>query len=180
MKVLDLGCGKKKTPGSIGVDSNPRSDADVIHDLDVFPYPFEDGEVDKVVALNILEHLKEPLRVMEELHRICKDGAAIYIEVPHFSSVDFYTDLTHEHPFATRSFDYIVEGNPLYDFRYSDAKFKKTKVRITFSDSDWTKPVSKFLEFMVNLAPLFYETHFAFIVLAHKVIFELTVDKKES
>ncbi|GMR19299.1 MAG: hypothetical protein BMS9Abin34_432 [Patescibacteria group bacterium] len=176
MKILDLGCGKRKMSGAVGIDSNPRSDADVIHDLNEFPYPFEDGEFNRVVALNILEHLKEPLRVMEELHRICKSGAAVHIEVPHYSSVDFYTDPTHEHPFATRSFDYLVKGNPLFDFRYSDAEFAKREVRITFSESDWG-PLAKLLETAVNQFPLFYETHLAFILTAHKVIFDLEVRK---
>ena len=39
--ILDLGCGSKKRPGAIGVDINAASGADVIHDLDVLPYPFE-------------------------------------------------------------------------------------------------------------------------------------------
>ena len=43
IKILDLGCGKKKRPGSVGVDINPNSDADIIHDLNVFPYPFENS-----------------------------------------------------------------------------------------------------------------------------------------
>ena len=34
--VLDLGCGKKKRPGTIGVDFSDRHDADVIHNLDRF------------------------------------------------------------------------------------------------------------------------------------------------
>ena len=32
LKILDIGCGKHKTPGAVGMDSNPRSDADVLHD----------------------------------------------------------------------------------------------------------------------------------------------------
>jgi hypothetical protein len=41
--ILDLGCGIRKRPGTIGLDINPRSDADVIHDLTLFPYPFDDS-----------------------------------------------------------------------------------------------------------------------------------------
>ena len=32
-KILDVGCGQNKYPGAIGIDSNPRTSADVIHDL---------------------------------------------------------------------------------------------------------------------------------------------------
>ncbi len=37
-RILDLGCGKKKREGAIGVDFSDRHAADVIHDLNVFPY----------------------------------------------------------------------------------------------------------------------------------------------
>ena len=33
-RILDLGCGRDKLPGAVGMDQNPRSDADIIHDLD--------------------------------------------------------------------------------------------------------------------------------------------------
>ena len=50
--MLDLGWGKKKRVGTIGVDRSARHDADVIHDLDVFPYPFENESVDCVYLDN--------------------------------------------------------------------------------------------------------------------------------
>lgn len=74
MKVLDLGCGKKKRPGAIGVDYSDRHDADVIHNLNVFPYPFPDNEFDVIYLDNVLEHLDDPMQVMSEVHRICAVG----------------------------------------------------------------------------------------------------------
>ena len=68
--ILDLGCGNKKREGTIGVDFNTRLDGDVNHDLNQFPYPFESETVDKIYIDNCLEHLDEPLKVMEEIHRI--------------------------------------------------------------------------------------------------------------
>ena len=47
MKILDVGCGIHKYPGAIGVDRNPASRADVICDLDHFPYPFADSSFDR-------------------------------------------------------------------------------------------------------------------------------------
>ena len=32
MKILDLGCGKRKRKGAIGIDISEDTDADVIHD----------------------------------------------------------------------------------------------------------------------------------------------------
>ena len=49
-RVLDIGCGTNKVPGAVGMDKNPRTDADVIHDLDDLPYPFADDEFDEVIG----------------------------------------------------------------------------------------------------------------------------------
>ena len=57
MKILDLGCGKAKKSNALGIDINPDTDADVIHDLNVFPYPFPDNEFGVVHCDSILEHL---------------------------------------------------------------------------------------------------------------------------
>ena len=86
-KILDLGCGKKKRQGSIGVDYSDRHDADIIHNLNLFPYPFADNSIDKVYLDNVLEHLDDPMAVMAEVHRICKNGAEIKVIVPYFRSV---------------------------------------------------------------------------------------------
>ena len=78
LKILDLGCGKKKRPGAIGVDYSDRHNADVIHDLNVFPYPFESDSIDQVFLDNVLEHLDKPMRVMEEVQRITKLSLMTY------------------------------------------------------------------------------------------------------
>ena len=51
--VLDLGCGNRKRPGTVGIDINPQTAADVVHDLNCFPYPFADSTFDHVVLLNM-------------------------------------------------------------------------------------------------------------------------------
>jgi len=61
-RVLDVGCGWNKTPGAIGIDSNPRAHADVIHDLGVLPYPFENDEFDEVVCRHVAEHVPDARR----------------------------------------------------------------------------------------------------------------------
>ena len=72
MKILDLGCGNKKRPGAIGVDFNSRTAANVIHNLNSFPYPFEDSSFDKIYLDNTLEHLDDVMRVMEEIVEVLR------------------------------------------------------------------------------------------------------------
>ena len=76
-RVLDVGCGSAKTPGAVGIDISPDTDADIVHDLDRFPYPLEDASFDHVLMQDVLEHLNEPIRVLEELHRVLRPGGRL-------------------------------------------------------------------------------------------------------
>jgi len=59
MRTLELGCGFTKTPGAFGVDIIAGSAADLIHDLDVFPYPLADNAFDRIICMDVLEHVTE-------------------------------------------------------------------------------------------------------------------------
>lgn len=169
-RVLELGCGPKRVVAhAVGVDVNPRSGADVIHDLNRFPYPFESESFDWVVAEHVLEHLDNVLAVVEEVHRLLKPGGRFVVEVPHFSSSEFFTDPTHRHAFSTRSFDYFVPGSDLAVFRYSDATFAKRGVRLSGH--------SRHLQAFINRHQGTYERRFAFWYPAHTIRFDLEAVK---
>ena len=97
---LDLGCGLRKKPGFTGVDMSADCGADVVHDLRVAPWPFDDGSVDEVYCSHFLEHLDGAERIvfMQELHRVLKDGATAAIITPYWSSVGAVQDPTHQWP----------------------------------------------------------------------------------
>ena len=46
LKILDLGCGKNKIKGSIGLDNVSLDDVDIVHDILNIPYPLEDNYFD--------------------------------------------------------------------------------------------------------------------------------------
>lgn len=101
---LNLGCGNKKMEGYVNVDL--YGDPDVRVDLEQFPWPWADNSVDEIQLVHVLEHLGETktvfISVMKELYRVCKDGAKINIEVPHFKSDDFFNDPTHIRPITAQ------------------------------------------------------------------------------
>lgn len=68
MIILDIGCGQGKTPNSIGVDIRRTKGADVIADIQ--HRPFKDQSVDKILCLQILEHIDDLIKAMEESHRV--------------------------------------------------------------------------------------------------------------
>lgn len=82
---LDLGCGVQKREGFIGVDINPNSDADVICDLEIAPYPFDDDSISEINSDHCIEHLADLDLFLQEIHRICKLNAQVRIVFPHFS-----------------------------------------------------------------------------------------------
>ena len=172
MKILDIGCGKRKVAGAVGIDLSPESQADIIHDLNSFPYPLRADEFDRIYCLDVLEHLQDVIRTMEEIHRLARKGAEVLIRVPHFTSTLAYGDPTHRHFFNTQSLDYVCGGFEEYDF-YSKVVFKKNKVRLNF----WKLHRLNGVSLLANRFPHYYEKLFAFIFPAMNIEFELEVIK---
>ncbi len=173
-KILHLGCGPKKIPGAVGIDINNNIGADVVHDLNKFPYPFKNNQFDKVIAENIMEHLENIPKVMEELHRICKNKAKLIITTGHFSGIDSFTDPTHIHFFTSRTFDYFIPGTDLFELQYSKAKYRKIKTQLGPSNSCF--PLNLLLK-LINKYKVNYEKRFAFIFPVGVIKYELEVIK---
>jgi predicted SAM-dependent methyltransferase len=68
-RILDVGCGPTKYPGSIGLDMNPSTAADVLCHLDRGGLPFRDNSFDQVRAEHVIEHVADIIATMEEFHR---------------------------------------------------------------------------------------------------------------
>jgi SAM-dependent methyltransferase len=129
VKTLDVGCGIRKYPGAIGIDANPASAADVICDLDRFPYPFADRTFDSLRAIHVIEHLTDVIRSMEEFHRLVKPGGRVRIETPHYTDFSSFCDPTHKHHLNSFSFRYFGENHGGFGY-YTDAKFREISVRV--------------------------------------------------
>ena len=96
---IELGGGdRNRGEGFTNVDTNPC--ADIIHNLETFPYPFDDESVAEVYSSHCLEHLADPHAVLRELCRICTLNAAIEIRVPHYNNPLQFT-AGHKHCFST-------------------------------------------------------------------------------
>ena len=145
-RVLDIGCGTNKVAGAIGMDVNPRTAADVIHDLGVFPYPFADSEFDEVVCRHVAEHVPDVMAFVTELFRITKPGGRIRITTPHYSNPDWPTDPTHRNHFNSYSFNCFVEECQVFPF-YTEVKLKPIRTYVSLANL-W-RAVG--LEFIVNL-----------------------------
>jgi len=131
--VLDVGCGWNKTPGAVGIDSNPKTHADVIHDLGIFPYPFANDEFDEVVCRHVAEHVPDVMAFVTELFRITRPGGRIKITTPHYSNPDWPTDPTHRNHFNSYSFNCFVAERQVFPF-YTDVKLKPIRTYVSLAN----------------------------------------------
>ncbi|HEY7373580.1 MAG TPA: methyltransferase domain-containing protein [Polyangia bacterium] len=97
----------------INVDPSPNSTASVF--CDAHDLPFRDGSVDAVVAQAVLEHVADPWRCVEEIHRVLKPDGIVYAETPfmqevHLQGYDFtrFSHMGHRRLF--RRFAEIESG----------------------------------------------------------------------
>jgi len=119
LKKLNLGCDKNYKEGYINLDINKNVKTDIIHNLNIFPYPFEDNYFDEIYCSHILEHVKNFLGCLKELERILKKGGILHIIVPHFSDGIGYGDIEHKRFFGYKTFKSIVHKGRSSEYDYS-------------------------------------------------------------
>lgn len=102
---------------------------------DANPLPLPDGRVDKVVAMEVLEHVEDPAQFVLELVRIGKPGAQYLITVPdavaenvqkHLAPASYFERPNHIRVFQRDEFEklltdagLIVEKRAYYGFYWS-------------------------------------------------------------
>ena len=95
-------------------------------DLDAGILPFPDNYFDAIMFTHVIEHLREPLALGQEVNRIMKSGATIYVETPNWTTVfapsfsfhreqhspfNFYDDPTHTKPWSKHGiFEFLSQN----------------------------------------------------------------------
>ena len=172
LKKLNVGCGHFPFEGYLNVDIASNTTADQHIDLDVFPYPFEDGQFEEIFASHVLEHLKDPLATMHEWHRILAPGGLLTIKVPHFSRG--FTNPDHKRGFDVSFPLYFDPEMPPW---YCGAHFELERLRLHWNAqpylkkyvlSGWMRAVSSAvghaIDTVANLHPMLFSRLFAFWV----------------
>lgn len=112
VRRLNVGCGRHPLPGWINLDRVPGPAVDVVADLDALrsaPLPLPDDSIDEFLLAHVIEHLEDPLGLLQELWRIAKPGALAVIRVPHGASDDAWEDQTHRRPYFVGSFGFFAQ-----------------------------------------------------------------------
>ena len=182
-KILDVGCGANKTKGAIGLDYNPHTAADVIHDLGVVPYPFPDNEFDLVVSNHVVEHVPDVMAFIGELYRITRSGGRIRLLTPHYTNPDWANDPTHRNLINSYTFNTFMPGRQVFDF-YTDIKLRPIRTYVSLAGL-WR---ALGIQFLVNLDQQmpsmrflrkFWEQYLSYIFRGKELRFEFEVVKGE-
>ena len=125
-RKLNLGCGMNIKKDYINLDRSKLVGVDVVHDADRYPWPFKNNYFDEVYARDVIEHLKDIFKVMNEIKRISKPGAKVILTVPYWhSSAAFYPN--HHYFFNVDSLKLFTEKDRSYDNYYG---FKLEKIKL--------------------------------------------------
>ena len=106
---LNLGCGNISIDGFVGVDKKMSDSVNFLVDLDGYNWGFEDNSIDHIIANDIIEHLSNPINTMNEIWRICKDGAIVEMRIPTTDGRGAFQDPTHKSFWNANSFCYYCE-----------------------------------------------------------------------
>ena len=156
---LNVGCGSDIKANWINLDRSQLPGVNVVHDLDVFPWPFPQSSMGNIRIINVMEHLSDATKVLEELHRLAAPECTITIRVPCVNGPDAFSDPTHKIFFNQHSFDFFDPSTRHGKERsyYSTAKFH-IKKRIYYSriipGLPYLKVRNAFLRFLMSGASI--------------------------
>lgn len=170
-RILQIGAGREEKIG-LTIDINEDLQPDILHDLNVLPWPLKGRKFDVVRLFSIIEHLDYPLKALEYIHEILDPGGLVIILTPHFSDAASFVDPTHKWHLSVQSFDYLVPGSKLfkdYGF-YGKARYKIRRRHIDLAKF-WALIPS--LQWAVNRWPEFWETYLCYIIRGKGIYIEL-------
>lgn len=163
---LNLGCGKKRVEGYIGIDRHPCS-ADVLCDLSR-RLPFRGSSVDAFLLDNVIEHVEDIPALMAEISRVGKPGARVTVITPHFTSLSSWKDPTHLHHLSYFSFDHFGKDSVSH---YMGHGLRVVERKLSFGGG----VLGLIGRLIFKLSPEAYEKNYCFIFRASTLYFELEV-----
>jgi SAM-dependent methyltransferase len=152
---VDVGCGERKIPGAIGIDTARISGVDLLGDLER-GLPLRDGSVDVLHAYHVLEHVRDFIGSMEEIWRVLRDGGVAHIKAPHAASpYTTWKDPTHRRGLSIATFAYFDDtyfDGQVFAY-YSKARFRIEHARLCFSGKGAPVPLPDELLARTDLPP---------------------------
>lgn len=126
MMKVNLGAGTDVLNGYVNHDVADLAGIDVVHDLNQYPWPWDDGSVQEIKMYDVLEHLNDFMRAMEEISRILASGGRCMVSVPYWNSWCAHADPTHKRGFHEITFRFFDPESVYCQERpyYTKARFR--------------------------------------------------------
>jgi SAM-dependent methyltransferase len=112
--VLNIGSGNSpRRNGVLNVDMMDYENVDIV--CDIHALPFKDNSIDAIMSVAVLEHVREPVAVLKEVHRVLKPGGRVFSVIPfmqpfHASPHDYQRYTLPGIEFLHRDFQKIESG----------------------------------------------------------------------
>ncbi len=183
--VLELGCGRGKKPGHIGIDIVDFPHVDIVADLEEGLPFLPDDSVDEIHANSLFEHIRNFEALLRDITRVLRKGGLARVFVPHFSNPYFYSDYTHKRFFGLYTFYYFAAAErqlsrSVPNF-YSDVRIrilsKKLVLKSPFKGRNVFKKIAQAAVNLCGYTQEFYEENLCFLVPCYGIRIVFTPDK---
>jgi len=131
---VDLGGGINPLPDYLVID---QANAHINYDLNQ-GIPLPDNSVGVLNASHVIEHLKDPIKTMKEIHRVLAHGGWAFIEVPSTDGRGAFQDPTHVSYWNENSFLYYTDAYLAQFIRNTEIRFQEFR-RETWFPNEWLK-----------------------------------------
>jgi hypothetical protein len=106
---LNLGCGTSRLDGFVNIDTQPGPNVDMVGDITRLTF---NEPITEVISLHMIEHLTDPLAILQRLYDICVPDARATFACPYGSSDDADENPTHVRRMFLGSWGFF--GQPHY------------------------------------------------------------------
>jgi hypothetical protein len=116
--IVNLGCGHNPIPDAFNVDRIAVPGADLVVDLDdphgllKLRAALLDITVEEIIGVDFIEHVRNPLPLMESLWVVAEPDALCRFVLPYGTADDAWEDPTHVRPYFLGSWRYFSQ--PIY------------------------------------------------------------------
>jgi hypothetical protein len=143
---LDIGCGKNKQKGFIGIDEIKFEGVDVELNAGTAVWPWADNSVTEIHTSHFVEHLDamERIHFVNEAYRVLQkvdirpgeplpSYGKLVVIVPHWASARAYGDMTHKWPPVSEFwFYYLDKGWRAANAPHNDIEFNPRGYKCDF------------------------------------------------
>lgn len=133
LPCLDLGGAHNSPPGYLSVDLH---DADLSGDVFDVLAGIADNGVGVVRAVDFLEHVSDPVRLMNELYRVLAHGGMLLSLTPSTDGRGAWQDPTHVQGWNENSFWYYTDSEYAKYIPEIECRFQVSRL-VTYWPSDW-------------------------------------------